>query len=87
MFILKSKGQLQKAIERARANHTLVRFVRFGEYLVRGSAGNFYTVRCERRDSLRVVDCNCTASTFGTPCYHATAALSLHVCLAARRAH
>lgn len=87
MFILKSRTQLQKAIERAKANHTLVRFVRFGEYLVKGSAGNFHTVRCERRAGLRVVDCTCVAGTFGSECYHAASALSLHVGLAARSAH
>ena len=40
----------------------------FGEYLITGNAGNYYTVRCERRGSLKVVDCNCVAGTFGTPC-------------------
>jgi hypothetical protein len=87
MFILKGKGQIANAIERAKANHTLVRFVHFGEYLVKGSAGNFYTVRCERRGSLKVVDCNCVAGSFGDPCFHSAAALSLHVGLAAQRAH
>ena len=86
MFILKSKAQLQKAIERAKANHTAVKFVRFGEYMVRGAAGNFYTVKCERRGSVKVVDCDCVAGTFGSPCYHAASALSLHVGLAAKRA-
>lgn len=86
MFILKSKEQIQKAVERAKAHHPSVRFIRFGEYLVKGSAGNFYTVKCERRNGLRVVDCNCVAGTFGSECYHSTAALSLHVGLAAQRA-
>ena len=84
MFILKSKEQITKAVERAKANHTLVRF---GEYLVRGAAGNFYTVRCERRGSVKVVDCTCTAGTFGSPCYHAASALSLHIGLATQRSH
>lgn len=86
MFILKSKEQIQKAIERAKSHHTVVKFRRFGEYLVRGAAGNFYTVRCERRNGQRVVDCECPAGQFGTPCYHAASALSLHIGLAARRA-
>ncbi|HYX42900.1 MAG TPA: hypothetical protein VE821_14435, partial [Pyrinomonadaceae bacterium] len=87
MFIFKSKEQIQKAIERARANHTFVKLVRFGEYMVKGSAGNFYTVRCEKRGSVKVVDCSCVAGTFGFECYHAASALSLHVGLAARRSH
>ncbi len=87
MFILKSKEQIRKAIERARANHTMVKFQKFGEYLVKGNAGNFYTVRCERRGGEKRVDCTCVAGQFGTPCYHAASALSLHVGLAAQRAH
>ncbi|MBA3804112.1 MAG: hypothetical protein H0X14_00125 [Acidobacteria bacterium] len=87
MFILQSREQIQKAVERAKARHTLVRFVRFGEYLVRGAAGNFYTVKCEKRGSMKVVDCNCVAGTYGSECYHAASALSLHVGLAACRAH
>lgn len=86
MFILKSKEQIAKAIERARANRTFVRVRRFGEYLVRGSAGNFYTVRCGRQDGQKIVDCECVAGRFGTPCYHAASAIALHIGLAAQRA-
>jgi hypothetical protein len=85
MFTLKNRAQLAKAIERAKANHTLVKFLGFGVYLVKGSAGNFYTVRCERRDGRKVVDCNCVAGQFGSECYHAAAALSLHIGLAVQR--
>jgi hypothetical protein len=85
MFVLQSSEQIAKAVERARARHTFVKFVRFGEYLVRGAAGNFYTVACERRGRLKVVDCSCVAGSFGSECYHAAAALSLHVGLAAQR--
>lgn len=86
MFILKSKEQISKAIETARRRHTSVKFVAFGEYKVRGAAGNFYTVRCEKRNGLKVVACECPAGQFGSPCYHAAASLSLHVGLAAQRA-
>lgn len=85
MFILKSKEQIAKAIETARRRHTSVKFVSFGTYTVRGTARD-YTVRCERRGALKVVDCSCPAGTFGTPCFHAASALSLHVGLAAQRA-
>lgn len=87
MFVLQSKEQMAKAVERAKEHHTFVKFVRFGEYMVRGAGGNFYTVRCERRGGLKVVDCSCVAGSFGSECYHAAAALSLHVGLAAQRAH
>jgi dTDP-4-dehydrorhamnose reductase len=86
MFILKSKQQISKAIERAKANHTTVRFSSFGEYLVEGSAGNYYTVKCEKKDGEKMVDCSCVAGQYGTPCYHAASALSLHVGLAMLRA-
>jgi hypothetical protein len=85
MFVLQSKEQIAKAVERAKARRTFVKFVRFGEYRVRGAAGNFYTVTCERRGGLKVVDCSCVAGSFGSECYHAAAALSLHVGLAAQR--
>ena len=87
MFILKSKQQLQKAIERAKANHTAVKFQKFGVYLVKGSAGNFYTVRCERRgNGERAVDCSCVAGQYGTVCYPSAAAISLHIGLVRMRA-
>jgi hypothetical protein len=85
MFILKSKEQISKAIETARRRHTSVKFVAFGTYKVKGTARD-YTVRCERRNGLKVVDCECPAGTFGSPCFHAASALSLHVGLAAQRA-
>jgi hypothetical protein len=79
MFILKSKETIQKAIERAKAVHPKVRVKAFGEYEVSGSAGNAYTVRCEKRNGLKVVDCSCVAGMFGTPCYHSAAAVGLHM--------
>lgn len=82
MFILKSKEQMSKAIERAKAHHPKVKIQAFGRYLVKGAAGNFYTVTCERRGNERHVDCACTAGQYGTPCYHAAAALALHTYLA-----
>ena len=85
MFILKSKEQISKAVERAKARHTRVSFSRFGEYIVRGASRD-YMVRCERRDGQKVVDCDCVAGQFGTPCYHAVSALSLHIGLAMQRA-
>lgn len=85
MFILKSKAQLAKAIERARANRPRVRFKGFGRYVVTGRARD-YAVTCGRKNGVKVVACECVAGTYGTPCYHAAAALSLHVGLAAQRA-
>lgn len=86
MFILKSAEQIKRAVETARRRHTRVSFRGFGEYVVKGTARD-YTVRCERRGGHKVVDCECVAGQYGSPCYHAAAALSLHVGLAAQRAH
>jgi len=83
MFILHSQATIEKAIERAKAVHPKVSVRSFGEYVVTGSAGSRYTVRCERRGSLKVVDCSCVAGSFGTPCFHAAAAIAQHMYIAA----
>jgi hypothetical protein len=85
MIELKCKKWLAKAIERAKARHPRVTVKKFGVYLVTGSAGNLYTVRCERRGGVKVVDCECVAGQFGTPCFHAMAAASVHIGLASMR--
>ena len=84
MFILQSQATIQKAIERAKQVHPKVHVKTFGEYEVSGSRGNQYTVKCERRNGLRVVDCDCVAGTFGTPCFHAAVAIAQHSYLAAQ---
>jgi hypothetical protein len=85
MIELKSREQMAKAIERAKARHPRVIFKKFGEYQVTGSAGNLYTVRCERRNGVKVVDCECVAGKFGSPCFHAMAAASVHIGIASMR--
>ncbi|MGA9994819.1 MAG: SWIM zinc finger family protein [Pyrinomonadaceae bacterium] len=79
MFILKSVETIQKAIERARAIRPRVRSVRFGRYEVSGSRGGYYTVMCYRNRGQRVVDCTCKAGESGRPCFHAAAAVGLHL--------
>jgi hypothetical protein len=85
MVELKSREEMTKAIERAKARHPRVTVKKFGEYQVTGSQGNLYTVRCERRGGVKVVDCECVAGQFGSPCYHAMAAASVHIGLASMR--
>lgn len=86
MFILNSKNQLEKAIEKARKVRTKVRFLSFGCYAVKGAKGNFYTVKCERADNgEKQVICECKGGESGLVCYHAAAALSLHIGLAKQR--
>ncbi len=84
MFILQSKETIQKAIERAKEVHPKVHVKGFGEYEVTGSAGALYTVKCERRNNLKTVDCNCVAGQYGTPCFHAAVAIAQHTYLAAQ---
>ncbi len=84
MFILKSKQQLTKAIENAKALHPKVRMVEFGEYEVTGSKGNVYTVLCYRSGGEKIVDCNCPSRV---PCKHSAAALQVHIFMAATRGH
>jgi hypothetical protein len=85
MIELKSKEQMAKAIERAKARHPRVTVKKFGVYQVTGSAGNLYTVRCERRGNVKVVDCECVAGQFGSECFHAAAAVSVHIGIASMR--
>ncbi len=87
MFILKSQATIEKAIERAKAVRPRVSVRSFGEYNVMGHAGNFYTVRCERQNGVKTVDCSCPAGQHGTPCYHSAAAVGLHICLAQQVAY
>jgi len=84
MFILKSKQQLTRAIENARALHPKVRMVAFGEYEVTGSKGNCYGVLCYRSGGEKIVDCNCPSRV---PCKHSAAALQVHVYVARQRGH
>ncbi len=86
MFILRGISQLQNAISKARKLRPRVEFDRFGRYRVSGSRGGFYTVICRRSDNnYKTVECTCKGGESGLPCYHAAAALSLHVGLARQR--
>jgi hypothetical protein len=81
-YILKSKAQIEKAIERAKVIHPKVRVKTFGEYEVSGHAGALYTVRCARKGDVRVVSCDCVSGQYGTPCYHSVVAIAQHSYLA-----
>jgi hypothetical protein len=85
MFRLE-ETEIAKAIERARELHPIVRIVRFGEYIVSGSKGARYIVKCYRdREGFKTVDCSCKTRDF-TACKHGVAALPLHIHMAATRA-
>lgn len=87
MFILKGVEQLTKAITKAKKIRPRVEFDRFGRYRVSGMSGGFYTVICRKDDrGIKAVECTCKGGEKGLVCYHAAAALSLHVGLARQRA-
>jgi len=83
MFILEQTN-IANAIKAARKLHPKVKMVRFGEYLVSGSKGNYYTVHCQRQPVGRIVDCTCPTQDF-TACKHGMAAVSLHIAVARQR--
>lgn len=87
MFILKAKEQLDKAIAKARKLRPKVKFDHFGRYRVSGSRGGYYTVLCRKSENnYKTVACTCKGAEKGLVCYHAAAALSLHIGLARQRA-
>jgi hypothetical protein len=86
MFILKAKTQLEKAIAKAKQIRPTVKFDHFGRYRVSGSKGGYYTVIC-RKDNrgIKAVEGTCKGGQEGLVCYHAAAALSLHIGIARQR--
>ncbi|HEY8559499.1 MAG TPA: SWIM zinc finger family protein [Pyrinomonadaceae bacterium] len=86
MFILKAKTQLENAINKARKLRPTVKFDHFGRYRVSGSKGGYYTVLCRKSDNgYKTVACTCKGAEKGLVCYHAAAALSLHIGLARQK--
>jgi hypothetical protein len=85
MFILKGIEQLERAIAKAKIVRPRVEFDCFGRYRVSGSKG-YYTVLCKKSDNgYKTVACSCKGAEKGLVCYHAAAALSLHIGLARRQ--
>jgi hypothetical protein len=84
MFRLE-ETEIAKAVNRCREVKPTVRILSFGKYSVTGSKmdGTIYTVNCFRdQESFKTVDCNCKAGSFDRACFHAMAAVSLHLYLA-----
>lgn len=86
MFILNQNTKLDNAIAKAKKVRPTVKFDHFGRYRVSGSKGGFYTVICKKSDNgYKTVGCTCKGAEKGLVCYHAAAALSLHIGLARQR--
>ncbi len=86
MFILTGISQLERAIAKAKKIRPRVEFDRFGKYRVSGSKGGYYTVICRKDErGYKTVACTCKGAERGLACYHAAAALSLHVGIARTR--
>jgi hypothetical protein len=86
MFILTNLNQLEKAATKARTVKPIVRMIQFGLYSVKGSKGNFYTVKCEKVGNDKVVTCECKGAERGLVCFHSCSALELHCTLAKHKA-
>jgi hypothetical protein len=86
MFILNSLNQLEKAVTKARTVKPIVRIIKFGLYSVKGSKGNFYTVKCEKVGNDKVVTCECRGASKGLVCFHSASVLELHCTLAKHKA-
>ena len=83
MFILQNENQIAKAINKARKVKPLVRVLEFGRYAVKGSNGDFYTVKMNRNPlGQKEVACECQGAAKGLVCYHAAASLGIHIVLA-----
>ena len=82
MFILKDKSQLENAIAKALKLRPRVKFDGFGHYRV-SSSKSYYRVVCRKDESgNKIVTCGCKGAEKGLVCYHAVAALRLHIGLA-----
>ncbi len=84
MFRLE-ETEIAKAVERARELHPSVKIVRFGEYMVSGSKGQRYIVKCYRdSEGFKTVDCSCKTRD-GVACKHGVSVLPLHLHMARSR--
>jgi hypothetical protein len=87
MIQLTTAATLQNAINKARTVKPRVRINRFGSYTVTNKeTGATYNVVCMKREGKRFAHCTCKAGERGQACYHALAAVSAHIQLAADRA-
>jgi hypothetical protein len=87
MIQLTSAATLQNAITKARTVKPFVRINCFGSYDVTNKqTGARYNVVCLKREGKRFAHCTCKAGARGQACYHALAAVSAHIQLAADRA-
>lgn len=85
MFIFLSHLMMVKAEAKAQQVKASARMVTFGNYEVKGSEGTLYqiTIRADKLSNYLVVDCNCKGGEHGNICYHAAAALKLHLAVRA----
>jgi hypothetical protein len=87
MIQLTSAATLQNAINKARTVKPRVHVNCFGSYDVTNKqTGARYNVVCLKREGKRFAHCTCKAGARGQACYHALAAVSAHIQLAADRA-
>ena len=83
MFVITNLKQLERAAIKARQVKPIVRIIEFGTYAVKGSSGNFYTVKCRKENNQKIVECECKGAS--KICYHGAAVIELHSTLAKHR--
>lgn len=92
MIRLRHLSQLDKANAKAMKLNPPLKVVGFGHYEVRGTKGDWYTVRCwseEKEDGVaRFVSCTCINAGVRKAdftCYHMAPAVGVHMLLAQAR--
>lgn len=83
-----NQTNLQKAIEKARANKPLVKVIEFRTYQVTNkTSGAIYTVKFSKVGTRKFAECNCKAGQQGKYlCYHVGASIGYHVVLSEQMA-
>jgi hypothetical protein len=81
-------AKMQKAIERAKAEHLKVKAVSVADrtYTVTGKSGEAYTVKLAVANGLKLGACNCKGGKAGLYCKHLAAAAQANILCQAFRA-
>lgn len=86
MIELRSKGQMERAIKRARQLKPFVRVRGFRWYEVESRDGKqTYTIHFYKVGHQKLGECNCKAGERGLICYHLAGAAAVHIGIAAMR--
>jgi hypothetical protein len=86
MIELRSREQMNRAIERARKLKPFVKVRGFRWYEVRSTSSNeVYTLHFYKDGKRRLAECTCKGHERGFVCYHVAAASAVHIGIASMR--